>query len=65
VNQSHVIMLTENAGFDVIVQAQINANTVDRKTILRTLIPYHQHCADHSSIAGSALACRKLARVIA
>jgi len=31
VNQSHVIMLAENAGFELIGQAEINANTMDSK----------------------------------
>ncbi|MBL4582731.1 MAG: hypothetical protein JKY29_13035 [Gammaproteobacteria bacterium] len=31
VNQSHVIMLAENAGFELIGQAEINANSADGK----------------------------------
>ena len=31
VNQSHVIMLAENAGFELLGQAEINANTADSK----------------------------------
>ena len=31
VNQSHVIMLAENAGFQLVGQAEINANTADSK----------------------------------
>lgn len=31
VNQSHVVMLAENAGFELLAQAEINANTADTK----------------------------------
>jgi len=31
VNQSHVVMLAENAGFELMAQAEINANTADTK----------------------------------
>jgi len=31
VNQSHVIMLAENAGFELIAQAEVNANSADTK----------------------------------